>query len=133
MSSPGTGNTQISQDMIAQLLTVNVRIGLGIPKLFDVSLLTHFPLATKQAGVADGGMVLVAMAVGVSVGVGVRVGVGVSVGVGVRVGVDVSVGVGVRVGVDVRVGVGVRVGPNNCPGSQAEISKPDKRRKTNMT
>jgi len=107
-SSPGAGYIQISQDVILQLLTVNVRIGLGAPKLSDVSLLCHFPDAAKQAGMGE------------AVTVAVAVGVFVSVGVSVRVGVEV------RVGVDVFVGVGVSVGPNNCPGPHAVRNETDK-------
>jgi hypothetical protein len=113
-SSPGRGNTQISHDVILQLLTVKVRIGLDMPKLAKVSLLLHFPGAARQAGVGE--------AVRVAVGVGVLV----SVGVGVRVAVGVRVGVDVTVGVDVFVGVGVSVGPNNCPGPQPERNEIDK-------
>jgi hypothetical protein len=104
-SSFGTGYIHISQDVILQLLTVNVRIGLGIPKLSDVSLLCHFPDVAKQVDV-----VIVAVAVGVLV----------------SVGVSVRVGVGVRVGVDVFVGVGVSVGPNNCPDPHAVRNETDK-------
>ena len=86
-----------------------------MPKLSEVSLLSHFPVAARQAGVGE--IVLV----------------GVVVGVGVSVGVDVFVGVGVSVGVDVFVGVGVRVGPNNCPGPQAERNELDKRSKMIVT
>lgn len=107
-SSPGTGNIQISQDVIWQLLTVNVRIGLGTPKLSDVSLLCHFPDVAKQAGMGEAVMVAVAVGVLVSVGTSVRVGVG------------------VRVDVGVFVGVGVSVGPNNCPGPQAVRNETDK-------
>jgi hypothetical protein len=63
---------------------------------------------------------------------GVSVGVGVRVGEGVGVGVRELVGVNVGVSVDVCVGVCVSVGLKNAPGSQAEISVIDKRRKTIM-
>jgi hypothetical protein len=108
ISSPGTGYTQISQDVIWQLLTVKVRNGPGMPKLSVVSLLFHFPGAARQAGVGEAVMVAVAVGVLVSVGVSVRVAVS------------------VRVGVEVFVGVGVSVGPNNCPGPQAERNETDK-------
>jgi hypothetical protein len=101
-SSPGSGNTQISQDVIWQFLIVKMRIGVGVPKLFEVSLLVQFPGAAKQEGVGE--FVMVAVIVGVLV----------------SVGVSVMVDVGVSVDVDVFVGVGLSVGPSNCPGPQAE-------------
>jgi hypothetical protein len=64
------------------------------------------PVDGVLVGVASGGGV----PVGVVVGVGVFVGVGVGVLVGVDVGVEMYVDVGVGVGVDVDVGVGVDVG-----------------------
>ena len=60
-------------------------------------------------GVAVAGEVLVGVAVAVGVGVWVAVGVAVAVLVGVGVAVAVSVGVGVGVAVAVSVGVGVAV------------------------
>jgi hypothetical protein len=53
--------------------------------------------------------VLMDTAVGLGVGVGVRLGVG--VGLGVAVGVRLGVGVGLGFGVGVRVAVGLGVGP----------------------
>ena len=54
--------------------------------------------------------VVIALLLGVGVGVTVKVGVGVGVRVGVTVGVGVRVGVTVGVGVNVAVAVGVNVG-----------------------
>jgi tetrahydrodipicolinate N-succinyltransferase len=76
-------------------------------------------------GVSVGLGVLVG--VDVSVGVAVSVGTGVFVGGSVLVGVGVSVGTGVLVGMDVLVGTGVKVAvaPGQLGGSKAKATPDD--------